>query len=128
MEERTAESLSEFVAHVSQVCDEWREEDERASPWFRGQADARWSLIPRAYRYSRISEDDLRTEFRRRATPLLTDGRPDDVWEWYFLMQHHGIPTRLLDLVGGSSVGALFRCTFGTKGRSDPNGCSSVGS
>jgi len=74
LKEMFADSLGSFVQQVGELCDLWRE-DERASPWFRGQADARWSLIPRVYRFRRISERSLRTEFRRRAVPLLVAAR-----------------------------------------------------
>jgi FRG domain len=101
-------NLSEYTDVVERICDEWRDEEGPSSPWFRGQADARWPLTPRAYRYTRISEDDLRSEFKRRSSPFLTEGRPNDDWDWYFLMQHYGIPTRLLDWTEGSLFALYF--------------------
>jgi hypothetical protein len=43
-------------------------------------------------------ENEIREEFAARA-PGLLEGTPapDDDWGWYFLMQHFGAPTRLLD-------------------------------
>ena len=77
-------------------------------PWFRGQADADWPLVPAAYRYQAVDEEQLRSEFRRRGTPLITETPPQGDWDWYFLMQHFGIPTRLLDWTAGSLLGLYF--------------------
>jgi hypothetical protein len=55
-------------------------------------------------------ENDLYEEFRRCATQLST---PDanainDEWDSYFLMQHHGAPTRLLDWTDGALIALHF--------------------
>jgi hypothetical protein len=34
--------------------------------------------------------------------------RADEDWDWYFLMQHHGVPTRILDWSDGALVGLHF--------------------
>jgi hypothetical protein len=55
------------------------------------------------------TENKLYEEFERCAAQLC-DVRPgeDWEWEWYFLMQHHGVPTRLLDWTDGALIGLHF--------------------
>ena len=54
-------------------------------------------------------EDEIREEFVVRA-PALSHIRPSDQpdWDWYFLMQHSGAPTRLLDWSEGALIGLYF--------------------
>ena len=112
--EETAKSLHDYVRITNAIHDSW-DDDEDYSPdcWYRGVSNAEaHKLLPGFYRLSEelsyLEEDDYREEFRRRAPPLL-DGRiPKTNWEWYFLMQHYGLPTRLLDWSEGALTGLFF--------------------
>jgi FRG domain-containing protein len=82
--------------------------------WFRGHGNGNWSLKPRLYREDHASllgfEDDFRSEFEQRAWPYLKDAawEPRTQWEWYFVMQHYGMPTRLLDWTESSLIALYF--------------------
>jgi len=108
----TALSLSRFVNIVSRLSDKWE------GPWFRGQDHASDPLRPRRYRYRSIDEDEIRSEFKRRAPQLVLGAQPSSDWERYFLMQHYGIPTRLLDWSEGGLL-ALHFALISNNGRSD---------
>lgn len=102
--QNTARSVDEFVKIVSEFNDDW---------WFRGQANAEWGLKPRLYRdlpmssNAREEDDDTREQFIRQGASL-SEVRPADKWDWYFVMQHHRAPTRLLDWTDGALIGLFF--------------------
>jgi hypothetical protein len=106
-------------------------------PWFRGEEQAGWdsALVPKLYRYNGIRsgseelvpddpenragtrkgcknallhEQEMRAEFRRRGGVLITEQQPVDKWQWYFLMQHYGAPTRLLDWTDFALLAVYF--------------------
>src|SRR5215467_890157 len=101
-QDHTVASIPEFLEIVEKYTKKWFKKEKTWGPWFRGQSNAGWSLRPSMYRHPgrarsiRMIEDELRQEFAVRAPSLGTE-RPENSWEWYFLMQHCGAPTRLLD-------------------------------
>ena len=109
--ERTAETVEQVAAIATELRDKWIDDSDLAIiPWFRGQTDAEWPLRPKFYRMPPtdfVTECEIREEFITHA-PALCDVTPRNEWEWYFLMQHYGTPTRLLDWTDGALIALYF--------------------
>ena len=104
------EHINSFEDFVEQLAQPFAE-DERT---YRGVSRETYQLIPALGRMAQYDDDQLRgyewssvDEFRRRAKPLVPDAPTDD-WEWLFLAQHHGLPTRLLDWTSNPLVALFF--------------------
>jgi FRG domain len=86
---------------------------------FRGQCEAAWPLLSALSRYFvsfRVHPDAWQAQesrilriFKRKAHQYLSHiPDPEDDFQWLALMQHHGAPTRLLDLTWSPYVAAFF--------------------
>lgn len=103
MIERDIRSIGDFLAAI-----DIDQEHDPSSMWFRGQSDANWHLLPGLVRAAiSTSETTLLNRFRQSAA-LLTDARPANSFDWTFLMQHYGVPTRLLDWSESPLVALYF--------------------
>lgn len=79
--------------------------------WFRGHSKKEYKLIPSLYRYSKTPvESNLIEKFKQNATLLLNDTKRQDI-DWLFIMQHNGVPTRLLDWSESPLVSLYFACS-----------------
>lgn len=114
--EQRIRSVADYVRLVCSIREEWSAKVKAYfDPWFRGQGNASWGLQPNIYRLGlRDHEDEIRLEFKRRAAQLLAAERePTNEWAWYCLMQHHGVPTRLLDWTDSALVALFFAVNSG---------------
>jgi len=103
--ERAVGSLEGFLREIKKFEKAW----DTSLVWFRGQGNAEHKLLPGYYRHRVLKgeEGQLRYRFQQAGRQLISR-EPKDKWEWYFLMQHHGVPTRLLDWSAGALLGLQF--------------------
>ena len=122
-----AQSVSEFVSFVDQM-----RTVTASGLWFRGHADCRWMLAPSALRalspitdgrgnpvkstaalwsgggqVTGLNPERMLHLFKQRSRPFLRE-LPANDFEWMFLAQHHGLPTRLLDWSTNALVALFF--------------------
>ena len=115
-------SISMFMKRVRKIRKTWNVLEHKEL-WFRGENKKHETspLRPKLYRprQGQNSTDPLELlniereyydHFQRCGVQLRDPKIEEDDrdWDWYFLMQHHGVPTRLLDWSDGALMGLHF--------------------
>ncbi len=92
MESIEVSSVSEYLEKAILETGEYSE------IWYRGQRKESYKLIPSIYREPFKVENEIKffKEFKALSRPYSQKNTNND-WEFYFHMQHYGVPTRLLD-------------------------------
>lgn len=110
IKEIEVKSLQEYLDAINTV-----ENDSNFDKiWFRGIADESYGLEPSLYRKTDdpVIEKQLLNRFKTRSLPFIDDKGEKNYWEWLFIMQHYGVPTRLLDWSESALLGLAFAVIY----------------
>lgn len=106
IDEKTVTSLSEYMSVIKDIS------TTRQVLWFRGHASSDYKLAPSIYRapYVAAREQEFMNLFKSKGVKFFPDKA--GYYEWLFLMQHYGTPTRLLDWSENAFVAIAFATQY----------------
>lgn len=97
------ETLGEYISIIEDLGNTFH------NLWFRGVGSADYNLSPSLYRHPVLTKSselisrelEILDRFKQRSFPFINRATYgitySDYWEYFFIMQHFGVPTRLLD-------------------------------
>ena len=108
MKLETATSIFDCLRIATEIAISWGDEhsDPTLDIWYRGVND-NYDLLPSAYWNSKAEEYSSFLTFTQLARNI-TETSGFNVWDYYCLARHHGIPTRLLDWSEGLTQSIFF--------------------
>src|SRR5258706_7486552 len=105
------EHPDEFIVQLTGITAPWVNAWGNVRPWYRGMPRISFSLEPSLFRYRPrpflVLQSNLVSHFYSSGSRFFHH-RPNDPLEMLAIMQHHGVPTRLLDWTENALAALYF--------------------